>query len=120
MPRLRLIVWRHLSSPLAVMATTLWLMLCAAGCGHFRGSVSPSVELTPKGNAILFQIPVGTKILVGTDLADSLHAAFMSESKPIPGGILLTKPIRIASEEYLELRDMTEMELYREIIRLRK
>lgn len=58
--------------------------------------------------------------MVGNDLADGLHAAFLAESKAISGGVELTKPIRICTEEYLVLRDMVEMELYREINRLRK
>jgi hypothetical protein len=107
----------------ALGAMTLALMLGCAGCSAWRSrpALLPSVHQGPLGNAALMTLPAGTELRIQRpEAAHNLGQAFVNEMEPVSGGgWQLRTALRLCTPAYLAERDQRELELMREIQRLK-
>jgi hypothetical protein len=106
------------SQMLALLATTLLLMLSCGGCVRSRLELQPSIHQGPLGNSILTRLPVGTVIqppAVGTNNLGLLWP-FANEMN----GYVTTQPLMLCTPAYIAERDAAEIELHKTINALRK
>lgn len=97
----------------------LVLMLCCAGCTSSR-AIRASVG-GPMGNAIAMTLPVGTELrLESPALARDLGQVLANETLTLgPGVLVTTTPLKLCTVEYLEERDLAEMQLILQLNALR-